>query len=186
MRPLKLAAIATGTIGALLIGFLVIGFLMPAEWEAEYAAEIEASPERVFAHLASAAAWEEWTPSPDSGVEVFGPEEGEGSGRRWDDTGYGQGEFVITRSDPPRMLEYRVEVEGGSIVIEGRMTLEAVGSGTRVHWTESGDFGRNPLLGYMAGQMGELQGAQLEASLASLRRLVEAGVLLEEGPDDDG
>lgn len=173
VRPFKLAAIVTGGIGLVLIGVLVVGFALPSTWETERTVRIQAPPDRVFPHLNSAAAWEAWTPSPESGVERFGPAEGEGSGRRWDDPGYGAGEFVITRVDAPRSLEYRVDVEGGSIRIDGELHLQPVDGSTELRWIERGDFGWNPLMGYLAGRMEAMQGEQLQASLDSLATLVE-------------
>lgn len=172
MKVLRLGAIAFGVIGAALLAVLAIGFFLPGEWSAERSALIPAPPGEVYPHLESAEAWDRWTPSPETGVELFGPEGGEGSGRRWDDPGYGRGEFVITDAEPPRAVSYAVEVEGGSIRIDGRIELEAIGDGTRVTWRENGDFGRNPLLGYLAGRMSELQGGQLDASLNRLRDIV--------------
>jgi uncharacterized protein YndB with AHSA1/START domain len=172
---LRLVAVAFGVIGLVLLTLLAIGFLLPSEWEAERSAVIAAPPEAIFPHVESAEAWSRWTPSPDTGVELFGPQRGEGSGRRWDDPGYGKGEFVITRSDPPRAVRYEVEVEGGAIRVLGEIRLQEEADGTRIHWREEGDFGWNPLLGYLAGRMTELQGAQLEASLRSLRGLVMEG-----------
>ncbi len=179
MRPIKIAAIAAGTVGILLLGFLAIGFLLPSTWETERSVWIAAEPDEVYRFLDSAAEWQRWTPAPDSGTELYGPDRGVGSGRLWDDPGYGKGQFEITGSIDSERVEYRVEVEGGAIEIEGTMRLTPEEEGTRVHWREYGDFGRNPLLGYIAGRMEEMQGEQLEASLASLRRLVEDGRELE-------
>lgn len=175
MRPFKLAAMVTGGIGLILILVLAVGVALPSTWEVERSVQIQASPDQIFEHLHSAAAWENWTPSPDSGVERFGPAEGEGSGRRWDDPGYGAGEFVITQADAPERLAYQVEVEGGSIRIEGELRLESMADGTQLRWIERGDFGWNPLLGYLAGRMEAMQGDQLQASLDSLATLVEGG-----------
>lgn len=185
VRLLRIAGITFGIIGALLLGFLGIGMLLPSTWEVERSTWIRATPDRVFPELNSARAWERWTPSPESASEYFGPGEGEGSGRRWDDPGYGEGSFVITASDPTRSVGYGVEVEGGSIRIEGTLDLEAERDGTRVTWVERGDFGRNPLLGYLAARMEELQGVQLEASLETLRALVEEGREIDVDPEPD-
>ncbi len=175
-KLIRLAGIILGVIGLILVSVLVIGFLLPSGWSTERQALIPAPPEEVFPHLESARGWELWSPSPTTGFQFFGPEAGEGSGRRWDDDQYGEGEFVITSSTPPDSLRYEVEVEGGAIRIEGRMVLERrEEGGTRIHWREEGDFGWNPLLGFLAGRMDDLQGAQLEASLESLRRLVVEG-----------
>jgi len=169
---IRIAGIVLGLVAAVLIGFLVIGFLLPSEWNVERTTLIPALPEEIFPHVESAEGWTQWTPSPDTGIEFFGPTVGQGSGRRWDDPGYGQGEFVIRQIDRPRSVTYEVEVEGGAIRIYGKLELQRLREGTRVVWNERGDFGWNPLLGYLAGRMDELQGNQLEAALASLRRLV--------------
>lgn len=189
MTLLRLIGVAFGVIGLGVLILLAIGAFLPGEWAAERSAWIAAPPEAIYPYVESADAWARWTPSPESGVEVFGPERGEGSGRRWDDPGYGQGEFTISHTDPPHEVSYSVEVEGGSIRIEGRIRLEPADDGTHVTWREEGDFGWNPLLGYLAGRMGDLQGAQLEASLDRLEDLVaEDGKATpeaaEEPPDD--
>ncbi len=176
MRPFRIAGIVLGTVAVVCVAFLLIGFALPARWETERAVEIAARPEEIFPMVSGAARWGEWTPSPDSGVELFGPGEGPGSGRRWDDPGYGQGEFLITSTAPPRQVLYEVAVDEGSIRIRGSIELSAVGTGTRIRWREAGDFGWNPLLGFLAGRMEELQGEQLAASLETLREIVETSV----------
>jgi hypothetical protein len=173
VHPYRIAGIFLGGIAILILGFLVVGFLLPSGWSAERSVQIEAPAEGIFPYLSRAESWGEWTPSPETGVEHFGPDEGVGSGRRWDDEINGEGEFVVTESLPPTDLRYEVSVEGGSIRILGHLHLEANGEGTLLHWSEEGDFGWNPLLGYLAKRMNELQGVQLEASLAKLKSVVE-------------
>ena len=181
MHPYKIAGLFLGAVALLFGGLMIVGLLLPGGWEAERNIEIGASPEEVFPFLNSAARWEEWTPSPESGVELFGPAEGPGSGRGWDDPGYGQGEFVIAASRLPSEITYEVQVEDGAILIRGRIELEGATGGTRIRWREEGDFGWNPLLGYLAGRMSELQGAQLDASLGSLKELIESLVRSQSG-----
>jgi carbon monoxide dehydrogenase subunit G len=84
----------------------------------------------------------------------------------------GDGVFTILSTILDREVRYRVEVQGGRMVTKGTLRLTAEGSGTQVTWQEQGDFGRNPLLGYVARSMDRLQGAQMEGSLARLRELV--------------
>ncbi len=173
MKGIRVAGIILGVMALLLIGLLVLGFLLPSGWSVERSTTVEAQSEEIFPLLSSARAWTLWTPSPETGFEYFGPHEGEGSGRSWDDDLYGEGTFVITAVDSPREVRYEVEVEGGSIRIAGHMTLgPADDRRTRVTWREDGDFGWNPLLGYLARRMEDLQGSQLEQSLEALNRLV--------------
>jgi uncharacterized protein YndB with AHSA1/START domain len=176
MHPYRIAGYVLGAFALLFGGFMLLGILLPGGWQAERTAEIGAPPAEVFSYLSGAARWSEWTPSLESGSVTFGPAEGPGSGRRWDDPTYGSGEFVITSSEPPNTLDYQVNVEEGAIQIQGRIELQPTAVGSRVTWREEGDFGWNPILGYMARRMDELQGAQLEASLASLRERAEGSV----------
>lgn len=178
MHPYRLAGIILGGLACLFGGFMVLGLILPGGWEAEASIEVQATPAQVFPMLSRAASWEEWTPSPESGTEYFGPAEGAGSGRRWDDLGYGQGEFVILTSQPSHAVDYAVQVEEGAIEIQGRIELDSVAGGTVIRWTETGDFGWNPLLGYLASRMSDLQGAQLNASLSNLKERVESDLRL--------
>jgi hypothetical protein len=176
VHPYKIIGLVFGAIAVLFGGFVLVGLLLPGGWEAERTADIAAPPEVLFGYLNGAAGWAEWTPTVESGGVDFGPSEGPGSGRRWNDPTYGSGEFVITSSDAPREVGYEVLVEDGAIRIVGRLRLEPTTSGTRLTWREEGDFGWNPLLGYVAERMDELQGAQMDASLASLQQVAEAAV----------
>lgn len=178
MHLTRIATWVMGTLAALTLGSLLLGFLLPSTWSAEATIEIEAPPEAIYAYLESAEGWARWTPSPNEGIEPFGPERGVGSGRSWDDPGYGSGRFEITFLDPNREVRYLVLVEDGAIRIEGHLVLEpfldAAGSQrTRIAWEEFGDFGWNPMLGYLAGRMSTLQGEQLQASLETLRLEIE-------------
>jgi len=179
MTPLRIIGILLGVVALLLLSVLTVGFLLPSQWYAERDAWIEAPADSIFPMLNQAEQWSRWTPSPSSGMEVFGPSAGPGSGRRWDDPGYGSGEFVVQDEKVPEWVTYAVEVEGGAIRIAGRLDLTPEGSGTRVRWTEEGDFGWNPLLGFLTRRMGELQGNQLETSLSFLRALVEEGIPIQ-------
>jgi uncharacterized protein YndB with AHSA1/START domain len=171
--PYLVAGTVLGVLALSFATLLVVGFLLPSGWEAERAVRLGVPAEMVFPYLSAADRWGAWTPSPETGVELFGPPEGPGSGRRWDDPMYGQGEFVVRAAASPNEVSYEVLVEDGAIRIRGRIQLERDGGGTLLRWREEGDFGWNPLLGYLADRMNELQGTQMEASLASLKALLE-------------
>jgi hypothetical protein len=181
VKLLRIGAWITGAIALLSLALLAVGLFLPSTWEAETEAVLAAPPEAVYARVDGAEGWLAWTPAPDEGVTRFGPARGAGSGYAWDDPAWGSGRFAISAATPPRVVAYEVEVEGG-IRIEGRLELEAVDEGTRVRWSEAGDFGWNPMLGYLSGRMASLQGEQLRQSLEELRALVEEG----EGPADPG
>lgn len=174
MRPTRIAGVVLGALAVFFVGFLIVGTLLPSAWEAERTVRIAASAEGIFPYVSRPQRWTEWTLTPEAGVERFGPEEGPGAGYRWDDPTYGQGEFVVESVDAPREVQYEVTVEDGAILIRGRIQLATSDGSTTVSWREVGDFGWNPLLGYLVGRMNELQGAQMESSLATLKGLAEA------------
>lgn len=168
---MKLGTWIFGSLAGVLLLYLLVGLILPGHWVARQSAVVSAPPAAVYTLVADLRAWASWTPFPDSELESFGPPAGAGAGIRWDDRRYGKGEARIIAVLENRRVEYRVQIEGGSLTIHGTVSLEPEGNVTRIHWEEEGDFGWNPLLGYTARGMAASQG---EAMRASLQRLVEA------------
>lgn len=166
--PLKIM----GGLALLGILFLAVGFLLPGTWTVRRTAVVRAPPEAVFPFLSTPARWEAWTSWSSVESELEGPASGPGARRRWSDPVEGDGVMEIVGAEPDREVRYRVEVDGGSIRIRGSLELERIADGTRVEWVESGDFGWNPLLGYMARFMDRSQGAQMARSLERLGEAV--------------
>ena len=164
---------AFGVIAAALSASLLIGLWLPSSWLAESSIEIAADPATVFVFLEDLSRWEEWTPWGDIESEVTDPPSGIGAARVWDDEQLGSGSVTITESRPPGLLRYRVEM-GGRERINGELEVVAVAEGSLVTWKEAGDFGWNPLMGYVARGMGESQGKQLAASLIRLKQVSAA------------
>jgi polyketide cyclase/dehydrase/lipid transport protein len=165
-------ALIFGGLSFILLAFLGIGLLLPGTWSAERSIELEAPPEEVFGVLEDLRAWGGWTPWGDVESVISEPSSGVGATRSWDDDRYGQGVIRIVRVEPDRLVAYRVELEGGKASIDGSFELLANGAGTRLSWTEAGDYGRNPLMGYVARRMSGFQGSQMEGHLARLAELV--------------
>lgn len=162
-----------GILAAVGLLFLVIGLVLPGRWEAQRSVHIDAEPADVFTYVDSLALWDEWTVWSEVESELSGPGRGTGARRSWDDPRYGRGVFELTDSSPGTAVRYRVEVEEGALTVDGVLELAPEDGGTAVHWTERGDFGRNPLLGYVARTMGRSQGAELERSLERLKAILE-------------
>lgn len=171
---MRILARILAALAALLALFLLGGALLPATWTVRRSVTMEATPEAIFPYLDSPAGWNAWTPWEDIESTFEGPVRGEGATRRWSDDLYGDGTFTIVAASEPHLVRYRVTVEEGALRTEGEMVLEAEAGGTVVTWRESGDLGRNPLMGYVALTMESRQGEQLEAGLRRLEALVEA------------
>ncbi|HCR04060.1 MAG TPA: hypothetical protein DIU18_02595 [Gemmatimonadetes bacterium] len=162
--PLKVLSSAI----VLLMLALLIGFLLPSRWDVERSAVVSAPPAAVFPWLDNPQRWDQWAPLGEVIATFSGPPRGAGASRRWTHPEVGDGVFTILSTILDREVRYRVEVQGGRMVTEGTLRLSVEGTGTRVTWQEQGDFGRNPLLGYLARSMDRMQGAQMEGSLARL------------------
>ena len=157
-----------GGIGTVLVTLMLIGFALPGTWSAEASIEIEAAPAEVFPFLNDLSRWDSWTNWGDIESELSDPPRSAGASRSWDDPNLGSGSVTITSSVAPAFVRYEVQV-GGSASVSGELRIEALGGVSRVTWREEGDLGRNPLMGYVARNMPESQGAQMAEDLEKLR-----------------
>ena len=162
-----------GSFAALLILFLAVGLVLPGSWSAERTLRFRAAPEEVFPYLDDLQRWDAWTPWGDVESTFDGHNVGLGARRSWDHPQFGSGSITITESVADRLVRYRVVVGEGALSVEGALVLESVDGGSALTWSEEGDFGWNPLMGYSALTMPKSQGAQLERGLAALQRLLD-------------
>jgi len=156
-----------GGIGAILVTLMLIGLVLPGTWVAEASIEVDASPAEVFPYLNDLGQWDRWTNWGEIDSELSDPSQSAGASRSWEDPNMGSGSVTITDSGSPTFVRYVVEIDGSASVV-GELTIEAVGGTSRVTWREEGDFGRNPLMGYVARGMPDSQGAQLAEGLEKL------------------
>lgn len=182
VTPFSLGTRILATGAALLFLFLGVGFALPGTWSAERTVVLSAAPGALYPLVEAPAAWRAWSEWPEQGLVPDGPERGVGARLSWDDPELGNGSFEIVEAVPQARVRYRVEVEGGSMRTEGTFLLAPEGAGTRVTWTEEGDFGWNPLMGYWARLMERAQGRELERAL----RRLDAMALEAEAPADAG
>lgn len=157
--------------GALMLGgLLLLGYLLPSDWEAEASALVPTSPAVVFTFLDSPEGWQRWTPWPESGVTRTGPARGPGATLAWNDPELGSGAFTIANVEPTGVA-YEVVFDGDAMRAQGSVEVTEDAGGTRVRWRESGDLGRNPLMGYWALSMSRAQTDELTKGLDRLRDL---------------
>ena len=162
-------------VAVVLLGIVGTGLALPGTWEAQSEITVAASPEDVFGHLDSVEGWSGWAPLSAVEGARSGPARGPGATLRWDDAEWGQGEWTLTETDSPRRVAYEVRVEEGALITHGHVTLSPTsGGGTVIEWQESGDFGWNPVLAYMALGMKRLQGREMEKSLVALQALLDS------------
>jgi len=164
--------------GSLLLGaFLAVGFVLPGTWRAEAQASLAVGVDELRPLLDSPEGWRRWTQWPDSGLDRSGPERGAGARIAWSSRELGTGSFRIDQVSATRVA-YTVDVQGvgrETMRTVGPITLDVEPDGTPVRWRESGDLGRNPLMGYWALSMERAQSAEMEKSLSRLARIVRSG-----------
>ena len=160
-----------GVIGGLLLAFMTVGFWLPGTWSAQASIEVPLSPEAVYPLLVDLGRWDEWTQWGEVESTLSDPSFGSGAVRSWEDDQYGSGSVTITESHPSELVRYRVRI-GERAEVVGELKLEASTGGSLVTWREEGDFGRNPLMGYVARSMSDSQGRQLSESLDRLKEAV--------------
>lgn len=155
-------------VAAVLLTVVGVGLVLDGEWEVHRSRTLEVPTAEVFAELTSIEGWSTWGSLGVVGGERIGPASGPGATVRWNDPEWGEGEWTLTHAEPDRLVRYEAQVEGGSIVTRGRIELTPVAEGTRIDWSESGDFGWNPVLGFMALAMDRLQGTEMDKTLDRL------------------
>jgi len=157
-----------------LVLFLAVGFFLPSDWASEASDTLEATAEEILPLLDSPEGWLMWTTWPDSGLVRSGPDRGAGAAISWEDREVGSGSFTIQTVERS-VVTYSVEVAGAGGAImrtSGSVALSSGGSGTLVRWEESGDLGRNPLMGYWALSMERAQGTEMGKGLDRLADVV--------------
>ncbi len=164
-----------GAVGFMLMALLIVGLVLPGTWTAQRERLVPATPSEVYGHVADLSQWEGWTHWPELSNVENQLSSGIGVSRSWDDPNYGRGTLTLVETDPDQRVRYEVRVDGG-IRIDGEIVLERSEDGTLLRWTETGAFGRNPLLRYTALSMDELQGAEMDKALDRLSEVVATRV----------
>lgn len=176
LRPvLRIAWGFVATVAGALLLFLAVSVFLPSTWNVSREAVLEAEAQELFPLISDLERWADWMFWPELGGLEIGSSTGVGASRAWDDPGLGDGVLTLTAVDAGSSVDYGVSIEGGAIQITGRLRLEAAEGGTRVSWTEGGDFGWNPFLRYMALGMPRMQGVEMEKSLTRLGALAAGG-----------
>lgn len=157
---------------------LVVSLFLPARYQIERSVVIKAAPEAIFPYLNELRRWPEWTAwttnrEPSLVYQVTGPATGVGAVQSWTAKS-GNGSIKLTASDPKVGVSYELNFNEGRFVSTGRIQLFPVDGGTRVLWTNEGDFGGNPIGRYLGLLMDRMMGADCEIGLRNLKAKVEA------------
>ena len=185
LRPvLRIAWGFVATVACILVGFLLVSVFLPSTWQVSRTAVLETGAQEAFRLVSRVDAWDSWMFWPELRGEQRELRGEVGDRVRWDDPGLGDGILTLTAAEPDTFVAYGVEIEGGAIRIEGTFRLRPSGpNAVRVEWNETGDFGWNPFLRYMALGMPRMQGAEMEKALARLREVTGSDTGTAPAPD---
>ncbi len=172
MKILRNVVIA---IAALLVLFLVIAFFLPSKFAVERSTVIPAVADSIYVRVVTPrtwATWSAWTAKEDSTLAYTyaGPDSGVGAVMRFTAKQMGNGEMEIVETVPGRLVAYELRLVGTDMKVNGRVTLEPSGEGTKITWRDSGDLGGNVLLRYLTPVLDGNLAAAYEKNFAGLRR----------------
>ena len=162
-------------VGVLAVAVAGAGLVLPKKVTSERSITIAAVPELIYPDVAMLRAWPEWTAwnprvDPSFKPTYEGPEVGPGAIQRWGpETEGGQGSLRVVEGDPQRGITFVLHLDQVNMDINGRISFEREGTGTRVTWRDELDFS-NSYMGRYFGPLvdGDLS-RRLDESLGNLK-----------------
>ena len=163
----------------LVIGVLVYATTLPDTFRVEREADIQASPEKVFALINDFHAWDAWSPWEKKDPQmkrVYSTEtSGKGATYAWEgNKNVGQGRMEITESTPPSRIAISLDfIQPFKAHNSVDFTLSPQGQGTHVTW---GMQGHTPYLAkiiHVFCNVDRMVGKDFEAGLAALKTAAE-------------
>jgi len=151
------------------------GLVLPKKVASERSMTIAAAPELIYPDVAMLRAWPEWTawnPREDPSFKPTyeGPEVGPGAIQRWGpENKSGPGSLRIVEGDPQHGVKFHLQLDQMQMGIDGRISFEPDGAGTKVTWRDELDFTNSYLGRYFGPMVDSDLSKRLEASLTNLK-----------------
>jgi hypothetical protein len=173
---------------AVLLGLLVVvSFFLPTNHVIAHEIEIAAKPAQIHQEVVDLRDWPDWTVwnnTTDPECEwSFEGEPGVGAVMSWDGPKLGKGSLTVTEANPQTGMHYTVALEGMEPV-QGVVSYEPTGSGTKVRWSDAVEF-PGFLDRWIAYAVVPMLSAEFERNLTSLKKRVEGGGAGTETPSND-
>lgn len=167
-----------GIVVVVVVAFAVIGMFLPRQVNVSRSVSVAAPPDAVFPYVNSLKATQEWAPwlerDPDVKLAYEGPEDGVGAKMSWtsDHPQVGNGKQEITESVENEKVITALDF-GDMGTANASFVLDPSGASTTVTWDLDVDMGAGPIGRWMGLMMDKWVGADYEAGLANLKKLVE-------------
>ena len=158
---------------------LALAARRPTEFAIQRTAQIRATPERIFPHIADFRRWSAWSPwekiDPTMRKSYSGAPSGVGSVYEWEgNSKVGVGRMELTEVTPPTSATVKLDfLKPFEAHNTATFTLAPVREGTDVTWKM---YGPSPFVTKVMGvffDMDEMVGKDFERGLASLKSVVE-------------
>jgi uncharacterized protein YndB with AHSA1/START domain len=166
-----------GVVLALVLVLWLGGMLLSPKFTVSRSVSVNAPADKVFALVASPAAWKHWSVwnqrDPSMQVEYSGPESGVGAGWAWKSKSEGDGKMTFTGAEAGRRIAYDLYFPDFGTTSSGQFLFAPEGTGTKVTWVMNGDMGSSPLFRWMALFADGMVGKDFEGGLANLKALAE-------------
>lgn len=168
MAPIVLAALV-----------FLVGYLLPSQWQVSRSIVINRPPQVIYPLVGDFKhGWPQWSDFDyeDPGIQYnySGPNLGVGASRSWISAKMGNGSQTITTADPATGVHFELKMENTNFGLNGTISFEPGGTGTKVTWTDFGNTGNNIFFRYMASMMDRIMGNTFDRSLAKLKEKAEA------------
>jgi len=172
-RLLKWLVVAVGIIALVVFGG---GMLMPSQVSVSRGLVINASPEKIFPHVANLKAFNVWSPwadlDPDMKVEFSGTDDGVGQVMSWESDDMGKGSMKVTESVTGEKLVTALDFgQMGSAFAQFDLVPQA--GGTKVTWSMTSELGNNPIARWFGPMIKSNVTEQYDKGLAKLRVVAE-------------
>lgn len=174
MKALKWTLLVLLALAAVL---MLGGLLLPSTFSVTRSTVVNAPADKVYALVANPRMWKHWSVwtrrDPSMQIEYFGPDSGAGAGWAWHSRSEGDGRMRFTAAEPSQRVAFELFFPDFNSTSTGSFSFVPEARGTRVTWAMEGDFGRNPLMHWMALLADRMVGPDFDAGLANLKTRAE-------------
>ncbi|MGH8247674.1 MAG: SRPBCC family protein [Gammaproteobacteria bacterium] len=160
------------------IVLLLVSFFLPSKYRVERDAVLLAPSEVIYPWLAQLRKWPEWTVWNSNydatlAYTYSGPAEGAGAEMSLTSKS-GNGSLKLTAADVKTGVKYELNFEEGKFVCGGAVAMAPAEGGTRVTFSNEGEFGKNPVRRYFGLFIDKKMGGMFEKNLQGLRQKSES------------
>lgn len=167
--------IVIGLVG-LIVLLGVIGFFLPKQFRIERSLVMAAPAEKIYPMIAEPKNWPRWgiwnQRDPNMKLDFSGAASGTGAKWAWQSKSQGNGAMEFTAAEVNQQITYKLSFPDFDMESKGVLILKPEGNGTKVTWTNEGEYG-NPYFRYFGLMMDGSVGGDFDSGLKNLKAIVE-------------